>query len=135
MSNVLYDSGRNACLLGAINWTGDTFKAVLVDLADYTPSLSTHAFLSDIPSIARVATTAAFTGKTAVAGVADAADPTFVGATGDQSEAIVIYKDTGNAATSQLLVFIDTATGLPVTPNTGDINVIFDNGANKIFKL
>lgn len=135
MANVLYDTGRNAHLTGGVNWLTDTIKAVLVDLADYTPSLSTHAFLSDIPAIARVATTAAFTGKTAVAGVADAADPTFVGATGDQSEAIVIYKDTGNAATSQLLVFLDTATGLPVTPNTGDINVIFDNGASRIYKL
>lgn len=135
MANALYDTGRNAFLRGEVAWQTDAIKAVLVDLADYTPSLSTHQFLSDIPSGGRVATTASFTGKTTTAGVADAADPTFVGATGDQSEAIVIYKDTGSAATSQLLVFIDTATGLPVTPNTGDINVIFDNGANKIFKL
>ena len=31
--------------------------------------------------------------------------------------------------------FIDTATGLPITPNGGDIIVTWDNGANKIFKL
>lgn len=135
MVNALYDSGRNAHLRGEIAWQTDAIRAVLVDLADYTPSLSTHAFLSDIPVAARVATTAAFTGKTTVAGVADAADPTFVGATGDQAEAIVIYKDTGSAATSQLIVYIDTATGLPVTPNTGDVNLIFDNGSNKIYRL
>lgn len=135
MANALYDTGRAAFLAGAIAWGTDAIKAVLVDAADYTVSLSTHAFLSDIPSVGRVATTANFTSKTTTAGVADAADPVFVGATGDQSEAIVIYKDTGTAGTSQLIAYIDTATGLPVQPNTGDINVIFDNGANKIFKL
>jgi hypothetical protein len=47
----------------------------------------------------------------------------------------VIYKDTGTAATSPLIAYIDTATGLPVTPNGGDITVTWDNGSNKIFKL
>jgi hypothetical protein len=135
MANVLYDTGRNAHLTAGVSWLTDTIKAVLVDLADYTPSFSTQQFLSDIPAGARVATTAAFTSKTAVAGVADAADPVFPGATGDQSEAIVIYKDTGTPATSQLIAFIDSATGLPVTPNSGDINLIFDNGANRIYRL
>ncbi len=135
MANVLYDTGRNAFLRGEIAWQTDTIKEVLVDLADYTPSLSTHQFLSDIPASARVATSGALTSKTTTAGVADAADPVFVGATGDQAEVIVGYKDTGTPATSQLIYYIDTATGLPVTPNTGDINHIFDNGTNRIFKL
>lgn len=135
MANALYDTGRNAFLKGEVAWLTDNIKEVLVDLADYTPSLSTHQFLSDIPSIGRVATSANLASKTATAGVADAADPVFVGATGDQAEAIVGYKDTGTAGTSQLLYYIDTATGLPVTPNTGDINHVFDNGTNRIFKL
>lgn len=135
MANALYDTGRNAFLKGEVAWLTDSIKEVLVDLADYTPSLSTHQYLSDIPSIARVATSANLASKTATAGVADAADPVFVGATGDQAEAIVGYKDTGTPATSQLLYYIDTATGLPVTPNTGDINHVFDNGTNRIFKL
>ena len=135
MSNALYDKGREKFLRGEIAWQTDTIKLVLVDLADYTLSISTHEFLSDIPSGARVATTAALGSKTTTAGVADAADPVFSAASGDQSEALVIYKDTGSAATSPLIGFIDTATGLPVLPNTGDINVIFDSGANKLFKL
>jgi hypothetical protein len=133
MANVLYDTGRNAFLRGEVAWQTDAIKAVLVDLADYTPNLATHQFLSDIPLAARVATSANLTGKTTVAGVADAADPVFAGATGDQAEVIVLYKDTGTATTSQLIVYIDTATGLPVTPNTGDINVAFH--ASGIFKL
>ncbi len=40
------------------------------------------------------------------------------------------------AATAQrLIAYIDTATGMPVTPNGGDITIAWDNGANKIFKL
>jgi hypothetical protein len=55
--------------------------------------------------------------------------------TGDQSEALVIYKDTGMASTSPLIAYIDTATGLPYTPSGGNIDVAWDNGSNKIFKL
>ncbi len=135
MANALYDTGRNLGLTTGLNWLTATIREVLVDLADYTPSLTTHAFLSDIPAIARVATSGPLTSKTAVAGVADAADPVFPGATGDQAEAVVGYVDTGNAATSQLIYYLDTVTGLPVTPNTGDINHVFDNGANRVFKL
>lgn len=135
MANALYDTGRAAFLLGDIDWVADNIKVVLVDAADYTVNLATHDFLDDIPVGARVATSANLTGKTATAGVADSADPVFTGAAGDLSEALVIYKDTGSAATSQLIAYIDTATGLPVQPNSGDINVAWDNGANRIFKL
>ncbi|MGD9989315.1 hypothetical protein [Pseudonocardia sp.] len=135
MANALYDHGREAFLRGEISWNTDTIKCVLVDAADYTVNLATHQYLSDIPSGGRVATTAALSGKTTTAGVADANDPVFTAATGDQAEAIVIYKDTGSAATSPLIAYIDTATGLPVLPNSGDITVVFDNGSNRVFRL
>lgn len=135
MANALYDTGRAAFLLGDIDWAADNIKAVLVDSADYTVDLANHQFLSDIPSGGRVATSGNFTGKTTTAGVADADDITLTGVSGDQSEAVVIYRDSGSPATSQLIAYIDTATGLPVLPNTGDISVIWDNGSNRIFKL
>ena len=50
-------------------------------------------------------------------------------------EAIIIYVDSGTEATSPLIAYIDTATGLPITPNGGDIIVTWDNGTNKIFKV
>lgn len=135
MANALYDTGRNAFLIGDVDWLVDNIKVVLVDSADYTVNLATHQFLSDIPAIARVATSGNLASKTAAAGVADAADVVLTGVAGDQSEAVVIYKDTGTATSSQLIAYIDTATGLPVQPNSGDISVLWDNGANKIFKL
>jgi hypothetical protein len=139
MANALYDKYRETALSGGINWgigsAGDTIKAVLVDTGTYTPNLATHQFLSDIAAGARIATSAALTSKAVTAGVADAADVTWPTVSGASCEAVVIYKDTGTATTSNLIAYIDSATGLPVTPNGGDITVTWDNGVNRIFKL
>ncbi len=134
MANVVYDKAREKFLNADIDWAVDNIKAVLVDAADYTFSAA-HEFLSDIAAGGRVATSGNLTSKTSTNGVADAADVTLTAVSGDPSEAIVIYKDTGSAATSPLIAYIDTATGLPITPNGGDITITWDNGANKIFKL
>ena len=135
MANALYDKARERFLTGQFNWSTDSIKSVLVDTGAYTVSLTSHEFLSDISSSARVSTSGAFTGKTTTGGAADANDITFSSVSGSSIEAIVIYADTGTEATSPLIAFIDTATGLPITPNGGDIIVTWDNGANKIFKL
>jgi hypothetical protein len=135
MANALYDKAREAFLAADIDWAADTIKCVLVDGADYTPNLSTHDSLDDVPSGGRVGTAQTLASKTVAAGVADAADVTFTAVTGDPCEYILIYKDTGVEATSPLIALIDTATGLPVTPNGGNISIAWDNGANKIFKL
>ena len=123
MANALYGLGRESFLKGEISWSSDNIKTVLVDLADYTANLSTDQFLSDIAAGGRVATSANLASKTTTLGSADAADVTFSAVTGDISEALVIYQDTGAAGTSRLIAYIDTATGLPVTPNGGDIQV------------
>lgn len=135
MANALFDKARQRFLEGQFNWNTDTIKAVLVDTGTYTTNLSAHEFLSDISTGARIAVSGAFTGKTTSGGAADANDITFTSVTGASIEAIVLYKDTGTDATSPLIAYIDTATGLPITPNGGDIIVTWDNGANKIFKL
>lgn len=138
MANVLYDLGRESFLKGEISWSGDTIAIALVDSALYTPNLATDQFLSDV--VAGGAVIASFSGmtsKTTAAGVADAADVTFSAVTGAVSEYLVVYQDTTVAGTSRLIGLLDSAgvTGLPVTPNGGDIQITFDSGANKIFKL
>jgi len=135
MANALYGLGRQAFLEGDIDWTVDDIKVYLIDAADYTVDIDVDQFADDIPGAAKVATTSNLASKTATLGVADAADATFTGVTGDPSEELVIWQDTGVQATSRLIANIDTATGLPVTPNGGDITIQWDNGANKIFKL
>lgn len=133
MANTLYSEGKEAFLNGDIDWLNDDIKCVLVDTAAYTPNFATDDFLADIPSGDRIATSANLAGKTSEDGVADANDVTFSTVSGDQSEALVIYKDTGDAATSPLIAYIDTATGLPVTPGGGDITVTWH--ASGIFAL
>lgn len=119
----------------AVDWVDDNIKVALIDLADYTPNFATDEFFDVVPGAAVVATTANLTGKTAALGVHDADDTTLPTVTGDVSEALLIYKDTGTASTSPLIVLIDTATNLPITPAGIDIPVVWDNGADKIFAL
>lgn len=129
----LYPKAKEKFLGAEINVTADTIKAILVDLADYTFAAS-HEVLSDVPANARVATTT-LTNVTRLLGVLDADNAAFSAVTGDESEALILYKDTGIESTSALIAYIDTATGLPVIPNGGDINIVWDNGTNKIFRL
>jgi len=135
MANRLYDKGRQGFLDGDISWRDDNIKCVLVDLADYTPDFANDEFLSAITANARVAIAGNLANKTSTAGVADADDVTFSTVVGDPTEALVCYQDSGLPATSRLIAYIDTATGIPVTPNGGDVTVQWDSGSNKIFKL
>ena len=135
MANTLYDLARQRFLEAQINWMTDTLKVLLVDTGAYTPQTSVHQYLSDIPTSARIAGPITLTAKSTTGGAADAADVTFTAVSGTSIEAIIIYVDTGTESTSPLIAFIDTATGLPITPNGGDIIVTWDNGTNKIFKV
>lgn len=137
MASTWYPKYKEALLTGATNSNPSTgtVKVALVDSADYTYSAA-HQFLSDVAGAGIVATSPALTNKTFTSGVFDADDTTFTGVTGDQSEALIVYIDTGSGATSRLMLYIDSASsGLPVTPNSGSINVTWDNGANKIAAL
>jgi hypothetical protein len=143
VASALWDPAREGFLDGTINWGATpVIKAALV--RGYTFSAA-HKFVSDVTGAGGtlVATSAALTSKTATNGVADAADVTFsTVAAGAAIPAVIIFQSsavTGGAdvaATAQrLIAFIDTATGLPVTPNGQNISVAFDNGSNRIFKL
>lgn len=135
MANTLYDFARQRFLEGQLNWMTDTIKVLLVDTGAYTPQTAVHQYLADIPVSSRIAGPVTLTSKSTGGGAADAADCTFTSVTGASIESIIIYKDTGTEATSPLIAYIDTATGLPITPNGGDIIVTWDNGTNKIFKV
>ena len=135
MANTLYDYARQRFLEAQINWMTNVVKVILVDTGAYTPQTAVHQYLSDIPTSARIAGPVTMAGKATTGGAADANDVTFSAVTGASIEAIIIYVDSGTEATSPLIAYIDTATGLPITPNGGDIIVTWDNGTNKIFKV
>ena len=145
MANALYGYGRQAFGDGDIDWLNDTIKVTLIDTADYAlgGNIDTHRYMNTntVPAAAKVAT-ATLGSKSNTLGVMNAGNVTFSAVSGDQSEALIIWKDGGGGGTTEsgtddlLIAYIDTASsGLPVTPNGGDINVNWDTGANKIFKL
>jgi hypothetical protein len=105
---------------GAVN-----VKMILVDTGQYTYS-ATHEFLSDVPSGARVAISGNVANKTVAAGdgTLDCDDFALTSVSGLSVEAVIFYYDTGTAGTSRLICYMDTGvTGLPLTPNGGDVNV------------
>lgn len=132
MANALYPSFKALLLTGGIDLASDTIKAALIDTGTYTYS-SAHDFYDDVSGV--VGTPQTLGSKTTTAGVFDAANSTFSAVTGSSVEAIIVYKDTGTPGTSPLIAYIDTGTGLPVTPNGGDITITWDNGGNGIFAL
>ncbi len=135
MADGMFSKGREKFLRGEISWNTDTIKVQLIDTGNYTPSLGTHEFLSAVPSSARIGAAVTLASKTTTDGVADAADVTFTGVTGNTVEAYLVYKDTGVEGSSALIAWFDSSSGLPLTPNGGNVNLTFDNGAFKIFKL
>ncbi len=133
MANAIYPKYKEALLNGSANtnMSTGTVKVALVDTGTYTYS-SAHEFLTSLTGTVGTAQTLGT--KTFTNGTFDAADSTFTAVTGATAEALVIYIDTGTAGTSRLIAFIDTGvTGLPVTPNGGNINITWD--AAGIFTL
>jgi hypothetical protein len=123
MANLIYPKGKENIVDQGAAFLTDTVKCVLVDSASYTYSAA-HEFLSDVPAGARIATSAALTGKTATNGQMDGSDPVFTAVdAGGPYEYLIFFIDSGVEATSELLFFIDTATGLPVTTNGTDVTV------------
>ena len=140
MANGFYAKGMKHFAQGDVVWKasgGSTIKTALVDTADYTVNLSTHEFrdTGTIATAAQEETSGAMTLVDAADdGIVDASDVTFTATAGDTCEGILVYKDTGAAATDLLLFWWDSASGLPVTLG-GDVTVVWDSGTNKIAKI
>lgn len=89
-------------------------------------SLEVIDVVTDLAGAGIVGRSPALGSKTTLRGVFDAADTAFTAVTGDQCEIMFLVKDTGADGTSPVLAIIDSFTsGMPVTPNGGDINVTF----------
>jgi hypothetical protein len=125
MANAIYPKWKEAIVQASANSSlGGTVRVALVDTGTYTYSAA-HEFLSSLTG--RVGTDQTLGSKTFVNGTFDAADVAFPAVSGATVEALVIYIDTGTAGTSRLVAYLDAGiTGLPVTPNGGNINVTWD---------
>ena len=132
MANFIFDSFRNQALgTGTrVDLDADTIKAMFVDHADDTPAVGDNA-IDDILSAARVPaigscpTLGTKTIGSVGVGVFDAADTVFATLSGDPSESLILFKDSGTESTSDTISRWDTATGLPLTPNGADVTVVW----------
>lgn len=133
MANAIYSKYKEALLDGATNIdvNDGTVKVALIDTGAYTYN-SAHDFYDDVSGV--VGTPQTIANTTVTNGLFDGDNVTFTAVSGNSVEALIIYIDTGSAATSRLVAYIDTGvTGLPVTPNGGDISITW-NGSG-IFQL
>ena len=133
MANALYSKAKESFLNGSINMVANTITIALVDTGVYTYS-SSHQYRNEVSNSAVISSTT-LSNKTITNGVFDADDATFSSVTGANCEALLIFQDTGVQSTSRLIAYIDSATGLPILPNGGDISVAFSSGSSKIFAL
>ncbi len=115
MADVIYNSFKKRLMQKDIDLANDTIKVMLVTSA-YAPDADLHEFKSDVTNEAAgagyTAGGAALTAKTVTQdnvdneGVFDADDVTWANST-ITARGAVIYKDTGVAATSPLICYID----------------------------
>lgn len=138
MANSLFDWGRQGFLSGAILWDANSIKVLLMS-AGYSVNLNSTVYRASAAAAGAGviwSSAVALSSTTVASGVADALDHTLTAVTGNSAAYMIIYQDTGASATSRVIAYIDTATGLPVTPNGGDITIQWDNtAATKIFCL
>lgn len=106
MASQLYPSARQLFLTAQLSWLTGDYKAILLP-----PSYAFDAddvFLSDVSAGVRIAVSINIENKTAVLGTANC-DPIAFGTLADSRlvDKIIIFKDTGDEATSPLVVFVD----------------------------
>jgi len=131
MANAAYNKWLEAQASATpVAFLTDTIKAAILSSA-YTFS-QTHQYYSDLSGVLG---SAALASKTCTSGVLDAADTVVPGVLASPGHIVVIYKDTGVAGTSQLMLYLDQGVGFDQSP-TGDTTIIWPNDANvNIFPL
>ena len=131
MANAVYPVFKQALMkaCATVSLNGSTTNGpwvALVDTGTYTYSAA-HTFYSSLSGI--IGTDQNITSPTVTNAVFDGCNVTYTAVTTATSiEALVIYrKNTGANTTWRLVLYEDTSvTGLPVTPNGGDISITFN---------
>ena len=135
MTSALFDPGREGFLDGSIDWDTNDMRVMLVKSA-YTFAAA-NKFITDLPAAtADNGRSAALGTKTVTSGVADALDTTLTATSAVACNALIVYQYNASDGSARLIAYVDSATGLPFTPAaSATVNIAWDNGANKIFKL
>lgn len=132
MANTAYPLGMQSQLAGDIDLLNDTISVALFGTG-YTYSAS-HQYANQLGTI--IGTAQDLAGKSTTGGVFDATDINFGAiAAGSAIKGFALFKNTGNLSTSPLLLYADTATGLPVTTTGGEFQMPWSDDAKKILRL
>ena len=140
MATIVLDGLRNAQLgnpvHSVIDFDTDTIASSLLDGSDanggVTPTVSNVVDYDDVDEAVVVHAEEAHGSKTVGVvgvGIYDAANLVMSSVTGDAADFLTVHKDTGTPGTSPLAIIYDSATtGLPVTPNGGNITETWAGG-------
>ncbi len=109
-----------------VDTTTDGPYVSLIDAGAYTISTATNDFYSTAVA-GEVGTPQRISTPTTTAGTFDGDDVTFTAVTGASVEALIIYRHNSGANTTWKLVYYTdiNVTGLPVTPNGGNISIVW----------
>lgn len=130
MANALYDAAKaNFLTAGLGDLTSVSVSVSLIDDTDYVVNLTTDDFEDDVTGAGQVAD-GVITITSALLGQLDGNDVTYSTVSGDVSEALVLYVGpSGSPDTDPLIAYLDTfSSGMPVTPNGGDIIIQWASG-------
>jgi hypothetical protein len=126
MANFKTDAFRNLIFAAGMAFASATIGYALIDNGTDTVTTGDD-FMNDVTAgaiIARTANLASKTVGTVAVGTIDAADPVATAVTGATVEQLALCENTGTAANDDIYMAWDTGvTGLPATPNGGDITV------------
>lgn len=127
MADALYDAFRNSLLGNTVHSVidADTDDIRIIGYDEGADALNlADQDLADIVAGARIFVTPNLASKTVGSvsvGTFDHADTTQTAVSGPSIESLTYYKHTGTESNSPLGWNVDSWTGLPLTPNGGDV--------------
>jgi hypothetical protein len=136
MANFIYKKAKESFLKGEINLYSNTIKVLILNNS-YTPNVNTHQFVSDISSSCIEDRSSGLSNKTVTDGIFDADDITISNYSGNSFNAVALYSDSGSDATSRLIAYLDTSTGLPFSSANvqAPVTIVWNNDSTKIIAL
>jgi len=136
MATIVHNNFRNAQLgtpggtTTTTDFDADDVRVSLLDQTDSGVITAATENYGQVDTAVVVAASGALASKTVgivATGVFNAADVTFTAVTGDAADYLTLYKYNATPANAPLIVTWDSATtGIPVTPNGGDITVTWN---------
>lgn len=134
MANMLYTKAKEKLMQGQLNLLTDDIRVAIVSSA-YIQSMTTDEFLAEVDDHI-LGTPMVLTGRSITGGAFDGDNLNFTGiASGATTEGVVIYKHTGDPATSALIFYADQIQGFPLTTSGAAVEIVWDDGEYKIVKL